>query len=86
MEKRTAKFVSSVACVFPDGREFTVRGECEGYVATEPSGEGGFGYDPIFVCEAGCYAQLSPEEKDKVSHRGKALRLFKTELSKYIKE
>lgn len=86
MEKRTAKFVSSVACVFPDGREFTVRGECEGYVATEPSGEGGFGYDPIFVCAAGCYAQLSPEEKDKVSHRGKALRLFKTELSKYIKE
>ncbi|MGI6279884.1 MAG: XTP/dITP diphosphatase [Acutalibacteraceae bacterium] len=83
-EKRTARFVSSVACVFPDGREFTVRGECEGYIAEHCSGTNGFGYDPIFVCKEGCFAELSPEEKDRVSHRGKALRLFKETLKKYI--
>lgn len=84
MEKRGATFVSAVACVFPDGRKFTVRGECRGYVAEKCSGNGGFGYDPLFVCEAGCYAELTPEEKDRVSHRGKALRKFKDELQKYI--
>lgn len=84
IEKRTATFVSAVACVFPDGRKFTVRGECPGYVAEACSGNEGFGYDPLFVCEAGCYAELTPEEKDRVSHRGKALRIFKEELKKYI--
>lgn len=83
-DKRTATFVSAIACVFPDGREFTVRGECKGYVADECRGEGGFGYDPLFVCEAGCYAEMTPEEKDRVSHRGNALRAFKEELKKYI--
>ncbi len=83
-EQRTATFVSAIACVFPDGREFTVRGECKGYVAEKACGSGGFGYDPLFVCSAGCYAALSPEEKDKVSHRGNALRLFREELKKYI--
>lgn len=83
-EKRTATFVSAIACVFPDGREFTVRGECKGYVAERCSGVGGFGYDPLFVCEAGCYAEMTPEEKDRVSHRGNALRAFKAELQKYI--
>lgn len=83
-DKRTATFVSAIACVFPDGREFTVRGECKGYVADKCRGEGGFGYDPLFVCEAGCYAEMTPEEKDKVSHRGNALRAFKKELVKYI--
>ncbi len=85
-EKRTATFVSAIACVFPDGREFTVRGECKGYVAKKECGTGGFGYDPLFVCEAGCYAELSPEEKDKVSHRGRALRLFQERLKDFIKE
>lgn len=83
-DKRTATFVSVIACVFPDGREFTVRGECKGYVADKCRGEGGFGYDPLFVCEAGCYAEMTPEEKDRVSHRGNALRAFKEELKKYI--
>ena len=83
-EKRTATFVSAIACVFPDGREFTVRGECKGYIADKCRGEGGFGYDPLFVCEAGCYAEMTPEEKDRVSHRGNALRAFKAELQKYI--
>ncbi len=83
-DKRTAVFVSALACVFPDGREFTVRGECRGYVAEECRGSGGFGYDPLFVCPAGCYAEMTAEEKDKVSHRGNALRAFKEELKKYI--
>ena len=83
-DKRTATFVSAIACVFPDGREFTVRGECKGYVAEECHGSGGFGYDPLFICSAGCYAEMTAEEKDKVSHRGNALRLFKEELKKYI--
>lgn len=83
-DKRTATFVSAIACVFPDGREFTVRGECKGYVAEECRGSGGFGYDPLFICSSGCYAEMTPEEKDKVSHRGNALRAFKEELKKYI--
>lgn len=83
-DKRTAVFVSAIACVFPDGREFTVRGECRGYVAEECRGSCGFGYDPLFVCPAGCYAEMTAEEKDKVSHRGNALRTFKEELKKYI--
>ncbi len=83
-EKRTATFVSAIACAFPDGREFTVRGECKGFVAEECHGDGGFGYDPLFICDAGCYAEMTPEEKDRVSHRGNALRAFKEELKKYI--
>lgn len=83
-EKRTATFVSAIACAFPDGREFTVRGECKGFVAEECHGDGGFGYDPLFICDAGCYAEMKPEEKDRVSHRGNALRAFKEELKKYI--
>lgn len=83
-EKRGAKFVSAIACVFPDGRSFTVRGECQGYIAFEESGNGGFGYDPLFIGELGCFGELTPEQKDSVSHRGKSLRLFKEELKKYI--
>ena len=83
-EKRDAQFVSAIACVFPDGRYFTVRGECHGKIAFERQGTEGFGYDPLFIGEGGCFAMLSPEEKDKVSHRGKSLRKFSVELKKYI--
>lgn len=83
-EQRGAKFVSAIGCVFPDGRSFTVRGECHGYIAFEESGSGGFGYDPLFIGEGGCFGELTPEQKDKVSHRGKSLALFKEELPKYI--
>ena len=86
LEKRGAKFVSAIACVFPDGREFTVRGECHGYIAFEESGNGGFGYDPLFIGELGCFGELTPEQKDSVSHRGKSLRKFKEELPKYLGE
>lgn len=85
-EKRTAYYVAAIACVFPDGRQFTVRGECHGKIAFEESGNCGFGYDPLFISEKGCFGHLSAEEKDSISHRGKALRLFKEELLKYSKE
>lgn len=79
MDKRTARFVSTVCCCFPDGRHMTVRGECEGKIAFEPAGEGGFGYDPLFLPDefpGKTMAQLTAEEKDSISHRGKALRLL----------
>ena len=83
-EKRTCRFVSSIACVFPDGREFTVRGACEGYILEAPQGDGGFGYDPLFMTEFGCFGTMTAEEKDAVSHRHNAIVLFKEELKKYI--
>ncbi len=83
-EKRSARFVSAVACVFPDGRQFTVRGECHGRIAFGLSGEHGFGYDPLFIGELGCFGELTDEQKDGISHRGRALVKFKEELKKYI--
>ncbi len=84
LEKRTARYVAAIACVFPDGRYFTVRGECEGKINFEPVGNGGFGYDPYFISELGPMGLLTPEQKDAISHRGKALLLFKDELKKYL--
>ncbi len=85
MNKRTAHYTAAIACVFPDGRQFTVEGKCFGHIAFErQTGNGGFGYDPLFVSENGPFSQLTAEEKDAISHRGKALRLFKAELEKYI--
>ena len=82
-EKRTARFVCVIACAFPDGQTETSRGVMEGRIAYAIAGENGFGYDPIFFLpERGCTsAQLSPEEKNKISHRGKALRLMKDKLA-----
>ena len=85
-DKRTGRYVAAIACVFPDGRRFTVRGECEGKIGFERVGTKGFGYDPLFISELGCFGLLSDEEKDSISHRGKALRLFKEKLEEYIKE
>lgn len=81
-EERTARFVCAIAAVLPDGRELTTRATVEGRIGYEERGEGGFGYDPIFfVPELGkTTAELSEEEKNLVSHRGKALRLMKEEL------
>ena len=83
-DKRTARFVCAIAAVFPDGTVRTTRGTIEGIIAHEPMGENGFGYDPIvYVPEFGrTTAQLTADEKNKVSHRGKAL----AEMKKYIKE
>ena len=84
---RSARFVAAIAAVFPDGKELVTRGTMEGLIAREPAGENGFGYDPIvYLPEYGCCsAQLSPEEKNKISHRGKALRKMKEELIQYIR-
>jgi XTP/dITP diphosphohydrolase len=81
-EQRTARFVCAIAAAFPDGRVEVKRGTIEGRIAYEPAGENGFGYDPIFyVPEFGkTTAQLDPEEKNKVSHRGNALRLIREVL------
>ena len=77
-EKCTARYVCVVACAFPDGRVFTVRGTCEGRIIKEYRGTGGFGYDPMFfVDELGCtFAETTPEQKNAISHRGKAMREF----------
>lgn len=84
--ERTARFVSAVACVFPDGREFTVRGECEGIIGFELRGNKGFGYDPLFISELGCFGEITDEEKDRISHRGKALLKLKEKLEEeYLK-
>ena len=84
-EKRTARFVCAIAAVLPDGKELTTRATIEGRIGYEEKGSHGFGYDPIFyVPEFGkTTAELTEEEKNKVSHRGKALRLMKEELKAY---
>lgn len=83
---RSARFVCSIAAVFPDGREFTTYATIEGEIAHKSAGENGFGYDPIFfVPEYGkTTAELSPEEKNKISHRGKALTMMKEILKNEI--
>ncbi len=85
-EKRTARFVSTVACVFPDGRELVVRGECEGKIGYEKRGENGFGYDPLFYVGERTFAEFTPEEKDAVSHRGNALRALTEALPAYLEK
>ena len=84
---RTAQFVSVITCCFPNGDVLTARGECSGTIAFAPMGEGGFGYDPVFFVPPlkKTFAQLSPEEKNAVSHRGKALKLFQEKLEVYIR-
>ena len=84
-EQRTARFVCAIAAVLPDGRELTTRATIEGRIGYEEKGGNGFGYDPIFyVPQFGkTTAELTEEEKNQVSHRGKALRLMKEELKKY---
>lgn len=85
-EKRTARFVCSVACAFPDGRILTSSGAMEGIIGWEQKGANGFGYDPIFYLPAcGCTsAEISPEQKNELSHRGKALREMKEKLKENL--
>ena len=85
-DERTARFVCAVAAVFPDGSEAVVRGTIEGFIGYEAAGENGFGYDPIFYLpEYDCTsAQLTMEQKNKISHRGKALKLMKEEIRKHL--
>ena len=83
---RRAKFVSCVCCTFPNGDRICTRGECRGSIAYAPKGENGFGYDPLFLTDdypGLTTAELSPEEKNAISHRGKAFRQFREELRRY---
>lgn len=83
-EKRTAYYVCAICCIFPDGKEITVRGECHGHIGFERDGNAGFGYDPLFIINGKSFGKYEGEEKDKISHRGKALRLLVKELEKII--
>lgn len=85
--ERSARFVCAIACVMPDGETFTTRATIEGEIGYKIEGEEGFGYDPIFyVPEFQCTtAQLTPEQKNKISHRGKALEEMKQILIEKIK-
>lgn len=81
--KRGARFVSCVCCILPDGYVIETRGECCGSIGYAPKGENGFGYDPLFRSDdfpGKTTAELSPQEKNSISHRGRALRKLKTEL------
>mgnify|MGYP000796571676 CR=1 FL=1 len=82
---RTARFVSCICCTFPNGDVLRARGTCEGSILFAPCGENGFGYDPVFQPD-GCacsMAELRPEEKNAISHRGNALKILKEELRNY---
>ena len=83
-EKSEAKFVSVIALVRPDGSEVTFRGECHGEIIFEKRGKNGFGYDPIFYVPSleKTFAELTPEQKNSISHRKESLEKF----SKYLKE
>lgn len=86
-QPRTAKFVSVITCCFPNGNVLTARGECPGTIAFAPMGEGGFGYDPVFFLPKlkKTFAQLTAEEKNAISHRGRALEAFQAKLEEYLK-
>ena len=84
--KRSAHFACSICAVMIDGFVIRAFGKCDGTIGTEPIGEGGFGYDPVFMVGDKSFSQLTADEKDKCSHRGNALREFKVKLEKYLEE
>jgi len=83
---RAAHFACAIACVFPDGKTLTAEGRCDGTIAFAPMGEGGFGYDPVFFLPEyrKTFGQLTAEEKETVSHRGRALREFVKKLETFL--
>ena len=86
-EDRSAAFVCTIACVTPDGREFFVEGRAEGVILREASGKNGFGYDPLFYFPPldKTFAELTPEEKNNVSHRAHAVEAFADALKNFLK-
>lgn len=84
--ERGASFVCCFACVFPDGREFTVRGNAKGHILRDYRGVGGFGYDPLFYCDSAqkTFAELSAEEKNRISHRALAIAAFAQRFQKEL--
>ena len=85
---RAAHFSCAVACAFPNGDTLTAEGRCDGSIAYAPLGDGGFGYDPVFLLPGAgkTFGQLSQEEKSAVSHRGRALKDFAGKLAAYLKK
>ena len=83
---RAAHFASAIACVFPNGDELTAEGRCNGAIAFAPMGEGGFGYDPVFLVPEmrKTFAQMTAEEKNGISHRGRAMEKFVEKLETYL--
>ena len=83
---RAAKFVSVITCCFPNGDVLSARGECAGTIAYAPMGEGGFGYDPVFFVPElkKTFSQMTADEKNAISHRGKAIQAFKEKLEDYL--
>ncbi len=80
--QRTARFLCAICYLDENGQKHFFTGSCEGYIGTEPRGSNGFGYDPIFCCGDQTLAEMTDEEKNQISHRGHALRLFQ----QYLKE
>lgn len=85
-EQRTAAFVSAICVCFPDGRKLEVEGRCQGKIGYEKRGDGGFGYDPLFMVGERSFAELTAAEKDAISHRGDGLRKLATALPAYLSE
>ena len=85
---RAAHFHTSICCAFPNGDVLTADGDCHGTIAFAPMGERGFGYDPVFFLpeKRRTFAQLTAEEKNEISHRGNALRVFAAELKEYLEK
>lgn len=84
-EKRTAHFACAICVSFPDGKEITAEGKCEGKIGYEKKGENGFGYDPVFMVGNKSLAEISADEKDAISHRGNALKVLKLRLEEQTK-
>lgn len=84
MEKRNAHYVCAICCEFPNGREIVVRGECHGHIGFERDGNAGFGYDPLFIINGKSFGKYEGEEKDRISHRGNALRALVKELEEVL--
>ena len=84
---RAAHFACAIACAFPNGDTLTAEGRCDGAIAFAPMGQGGFGYDPVFLVpeKAKTFSQMTAEEKNEISHRGRALRTFSEKLATYLK-
>ena len=85
VDYRTAKFVAHICFIGADGTRIDVEGICMGYIGAEPKGENGFGFDPIFMVGDRSFAELSDSEKDRISHRGKALRELAERLKEHLK-
>ena len=84
-EKRTARFVCSICYIDARGEKHICEGTCEGKIGYEKRGTNGFGYDPVFMVGKKSFAELSADEKDKISHRGNALRKLAQVLPEYLK-